>query len=144
MSDELVDVSEIADRMVGLPVYKAWRGVGTMMNLDIGAWDNAKNRSDITLWVKDAVWRLDADDLYVANNFSCSHETIDAALGGLTGLAVAGVEVSALGVVVIDFKPSRLTVFPVHGRRDNWWLRATGWSATSGPSGRFSVEKVDE
>jgi len=140
MIDARQEVLRIANGMIGRKIHRAWRGQGTMMTVDIGDWSEEAGRSEMVLWVRRGLWRVDRDGSYLANNFSSNSQEIDSVLGALAGQTVTGVELSDGGIKV-QVAPWQMTVFPVHERTDNWSLVGQGEVGYSGPNGIFGYER---
>ena len=134
---------EIANGFVGLPVFRAARGVGSYMTLDVGAWTSVElsgghegHRGERSIWIRGAVWRLDVGSEISVDVLSSTDAAIDAAFAGLEGDIVRSISLNELGSLSIDGDDWSLRAFPVLSEDDNWVLfDLSNYYAFSGPNG---------
>ena len=126
---EIEHALEIANGFVGLPVFRAARGIGPYMTLDVGAWTTVDveghedRRGECSIWIRGAVWRLDVGAEILVDVLSSTDEAIDTAFAGLEGDIVRSISVHELGSLSIDGDDWSLRAFPVRSEDSNWEVR---------------------
>ena len=121
MTDSQSIVDQMTAGLLGSPVYRAERGVGSFLAIDFDEPIDPAQRSPWHLWVYMSDWRIEtANEVVVGSRDLAS--AVDDRIGELDGAVLAGVRVVDDGTVFEFQDGRRLRVVTTARTGDEEWI----------------------